>query len=181
MVSQLLKDANPQDGYLYAIKQFKGHYTKCPYAYELSHFEHILSGAISTLPERRIKSSGYVIHTLEASLWCLITTNSFPDAVLKAVNLGEDTDTTGIVTGGLAGIYYGFEAIPHEWLDAIVKKEDITRLFEKYLSSRSERTAIDKTDSELCPVCGEELVSARSGIWCVNPECDVLDDFKNYR
>ena len=131
---QLLKGANPQDAYLYAIKQFKGHYAKCPYAYELSHFECILSGAIASLPERKIKSSGYVIHTLEASLWCLLTTNSFPEAVLKAINLGDDTDTTGIVTGGLAGIYYGFDTIPHEWLDVIARKDDITGLFEKYLA-----------------------------------------------
>ncbi|MCX5808187.1 MAG: ADP-ribosylglycohydrolase family protein [Proteobacteria bacterium] len=139
MAVSLLKGANPQDAYTYAIGQFKKHYTKCPYTYEFTHFERILSGAIASLPERKIKSSGYVIHTLEASLWCFLTTNSFPEAVLKAINLGEDTDTTGIVTGGLAGIYYGFETIPQEWLNAIVRKDDIAQLFEKYLAFRSEK------------------------------------------
>ena len=135
MAGQLLKGANLQDAYLYAVKQFKEHYAKCPYAYEFANFERILSGAVASLPERKIKSSGYVIHTLEASIWCLLTSHSFSEAVLKAVNLGEDTDTTGIVTGGLAGIYYGFDAIPQEWLDTIVRNEDITQLFEKYVSS----------------------------------------------
>ena len=45
-----------------------------------------------------------MLHTLEASLWCLLTEDTYADAVLKAVNLGGDTDTTGAVTGGLAGL-----------------------------------------------------------------------------
>ena len=135
MAVLLLKGATIPDAYTFAIGQFKKHYTKCPYAYELSHFERILSTAVVSLPERKIKSSGYVIHTLEAALWCLLTTNSFSEAVLKAVNLGEDTDTTGIVTGGLAGIYYGLESVPAEWLDAIVRKEDVSSLFERFCNS----------------------------------------------
>jgi ADP-ribosylglycohydrolase len=76
---------------------------------EIVHFDRILKSDIHELPEDEIKSSGYVIHTLEASLWCFLNTDSFKTAVLKAVNLGEDTDTTGAVTGGLAGLYYGVE------------------------------------------------------------------------
>lgn len=78
-----------------------------------------------------IKSSGYVIDTLEASLWCLMTTNNFEDAVLKAVNLGEDTDTTGAVTGGLAGILYGKDQIPDDWLNKLARKDDISTLASK--------------------------------------------------
>lgn len=133
MTSQLLNRATPQDAYLYAVKQFKEHYAKCPYAYEFTHFERILSGAVGSLPEGKIKSSGYVIYTLEASIWCLLNSHTFTEAVLKAVNLGDDTDTTGIVTGGLAGIYYGFEAIPKEWIDVIARKDDIAKLYEKYM------------------------------------------------
>lgn len=73
--------------------------------------------------EERIKSSGYVIDTLIASFWCLLTTNSFKDAVLKAVNLGDDTDTTGAVTGAAAGLLYGENSIPKEWLDVLKNKE----------------------------------------------------------
>ena len=80
--------------------------------------------------EQEVYSSGYVLHTLEASFWCFLTTNSYADAVLKAVNLGSDTDTTGCVTGGLAGLYYGIENIPKEWLDSLVKKDAILQVAE---------------------------------------------------
>ena len=74
-------------------------------------------------PAEQIRSSGYVVDTLEAVVWALITTGSFEKALLKVVNLGDDSDTTGAITGGLAALYYGFEAIPAEWVDAIQRKE----------------------------------------------------------
>ncbi len=80
------------------------------------------------LPDSEIKSSGYVVHTLEASVWCLLNSESYADCVLKAVNLGDDTDTTGAVAGGLAGLAYGYDSIPKEWLDVIVKKDWINKL-----------------------------------------------------
>lgn len=76
-----------------------------------------------------IKSSGYVVDTLEAAVWSLLKTNTFKDALLTAVNLGNDTDSVGAVTGGLAGLYYGYEAIPEEWRLAIRKREWIEGLF----------------------------------------------------
>ena len=76
-----------------------------------------------------------MIDTLEASLWCLLTTNDFPSAVLKAVNLGRDTDTTAAVTGGLAGLCYGFEAIPSKWVNAVARKGDIEELVERFARS----------------------------------------------
>ena len=75
-----------------------------------------------------IRSTGYVIDTLEASLWCIFNTSSFKDAVLKAVNLGDDTDTVGAITGALAGIIYGSDSIPNEWLDVLARKDDIIEL-----------------------------------------------------
>lgn len=83
---------------------------------------------LHTLQEKEISSSGYVLHSLEASLWCFLNSESYSEAVLKAVNLGEDTDTTGAITGGIAGIYYGFENIPEEWITQIVRKKDIEEL-----------------------------------------------------
>ena len=65
---------------------------------------------IDQLSEDEIKSTGFVVHTLEASLWCLAKYDNFRDTVLAAVNLGDDTDTTGAVAGGLAGIVYGLES-----------------------------------------------------------------------
>lgn len=83
---------------------------------------------IHTLEENEISSSGYVLHSLEASLWCFLNSESYSEAVLKAVNLGEDTDTTGAITGGLAGLYYGFGSIPEEWVAQLVRKDDIEKL-----------------------------------------------------
>lgn len=83
---------------------------------------------LHTLQEEEISSSGYVLHSLEASLWCFMNSENYAEAVLKAVNLGEDTDTTGAITGGIAGLYYGFESIPKEWVDVLARKEDIENL-----------------------------------------------------
>ena len=78
-----------------------------------------------------INSAGYVIDTLEASIWCILQTDNFKDAVLQAVNLGQDTDTTAAVTGGLAGILYGADTIPAEWLEVLARREDIIDLAER--------------------------------------------------
>ena len=97
-------------------------------AAEIAVFDRLLRGKIHELPESAISSSGYVLHTLEASIWCLLRSNSFRDATLAAVNLGEDSDTTGAVTGGLAGLLYGLEGIPEAWLAQMARKEDIADL-----------------------------------------------------
>lgn len=79
----------------------------------------------------KIESSGFVLHTLIASIWCLLNTKSYEEAVLTAVNLGDDTDTTAAVVGGLAGIMYGYESIPKEWIDQLKNKELIDSILNK--------------------------------------------------
>ena len=76
----------------------------------------ILDGTILDMPLDQIPSDGYVVSTMEASLWCLAQHNRFDTSVLAAVNLGGDTDTTGAVVGGMAGWLYGLEAIPTAWI-----------------------------------------------------------------
>lgn len=76
-----------------------------------------------SLPADKIKSTGYVVDALEAAVWSLITTDSFDQTLLKAVNLGDDTDTVCAIAGGLAGLYYGYDSIPEEWLSAIKRRE----------------------------------------------------------
>lgn len=98
---------------------------------EIDLFKRVLIDDISTVGENDIYSSGYVLHSLEAGLWSILTTGSYEDAVLKAVNLGDDTDTTGAITGGLAGLIYGFKSIPKNWIDALAKKVEIEKLCEK--------------------------------------------------
>lgn len=82
------------------------------------------------VPEEQIKTSGYVIDSIEAAVWCLITTDSYKDCMLKAVNLGDDTDTVAAIAGGLAGLYYGYEEIPKDWLGVIKKREWIEGMCE---------------------------------------------------
>lgn len=88
------------------------------------------------LDEDSIKSSGYVVDTLEAAIWCFLNTDNYKDCVLKAVNLGDDTDTVGAVAGGLAGIYYGIEAIPEEWINLLPKKEWIILLVKQMIERK---------------------------------------------
>lgn len=124
----LLNDSDPKSAYLQGIQNAREIYSQDVYAKERPHFERVFSGDISSLPEESINSNGYVINTLEAALWCFLNTSSYREAVLKAVNLGGDTDTTAAVTGGLAGIYYGVNNIPQEWIDQIARKDDIIYL-----------------------------------------------------
>ena len=88
----------------------------------------VLSGEIANQPEEKISSSGYVVHTLEAALWCLLKHNTYAATVLAAVNLGDDTDTTGAVAGGLAGLAYGEAGIPAGWLAVLARRADIEDL-----------------------------------------------------
>ena len=78
-----------------------------------------------------IRSTGYFIDTLEASLCFVLNTTNYKEAVLKAANLGDDTDTVGAITGGLAGIIYGYDTIPSEWLEVLARKDDIIELADK--------------------------------------------------
>lgn len=108
------------------LKEFYSQYPE--YSVWLDRFSRVDADVLSSLPEDEIMSDGYVLHTLETALWCLLHTNSYRDCMLTAVNLGSDTDTVAAIAGGLAGIYYGEEAIPEEWLDVIARLEDIRAL-----------------------------------------------------
>lgn len=98
---------------------------------EIQLFSRLLSNSIENYQESEIYSSGYVIHSIEAAFWCFMNENSYDKTVLCAVNLGGDTDTTAAITGGLAGLLYGFEAIPKKWIDQLARKDDIFDLCDK--------------------------------------------------
>ena len=74
------------------------------------------------MKDAQIIGSGYVVKSLEAALWAFAKGDSFKECVLLAVNLGDDADTTGAITGQLAGAYYGYDNIPTEWVDKIALK-----------------------------------------------------------
>lgn len=99
---------------------------------EINKFSRILDNDIYTLNEDEILTDGYVIHSLEACLWCFLNTKSYKDAVLKAVNLGIDSDTIAALTGGLAGIIYDINKIPEEWISQIVDIKNITNLIMQF-------------------------------------------------
>ena len=86
--------------------------------------------------EDSIYSSGYVVDSLEASLWSLHNSTGFKSAVGNAVSLGGDTDTIGAITGSLAGLYYGWDNLPVDWMADLKNKEFIfgvcDRFFERY-------------------------------------------------
>jgi ADP-ribosyl-[dinitrogen reductase] hydrolase len=109
---------------------------------EIKLFDRLLDGDISIEWESGIRSSGYVLHTLESSVWCLLTTENYESAVLKAVNLGGDTDTTAAVTGGLAGILYGFDQIPTKWVNQLARKEDIDELASRLSATYGENLTL---------------------------------------
>lgn len=97
---------------------------------EFSRYNRIFKDDFTSLPREEIKSTGYVVDTLEAALWCVLTTSDYESAVLKAVNLGRDADTVAAVTGSLAGALYGYDAIPQEWKDTLLKRDYIETLCE---------------------------------------------------
>lgn len=99
---------------------------------EIERYQRLLSGEIDQFPIEEISSSGYVVHTLEASIWVLLHTSNYREAILQAVNLGEDTDTTAAVAGGLAGIYYGYEQIPKEWIHPLARLEEMVEYCEQF-------------------------------------------------
>lgn len=102
---------------------------------EQPHFERLLSGQLPGARRDLIRSSGYVLDTLEASIWCLHNHTDFSSTVLAAVNLAGDTDTTGCVTGGLAGVYYGVSAIPPNWKNLLSRKTDLEELFSQFIEA----------------------------------------------
>ena len=98
---------------------------------EINLFDKVLHNDIAKYEKNEIKSSGYVLHSLEAAFWCLINETTYNETVLRAVNLGGDTDTTAAIAGGLAGLLYGFDAIPQKWIDQLARKDDIFDLCDR--------------------------------------------------
>ncbi|MGC8878094.1 MAG: ADP-ribosylglycohydrolase family protein [Anaerolineae bacterium] len=81
--------------------------------------------------ESEIRGSGYMVESLEATLWCFVQTDTFSDAVLRAANLGDDADTTSAVCGQVAGAYYEVQQIPLTWLERLTMRATITELADR--------------------------------------------------
>jgi ADP-ribosyl-[dinitrogen reductase] hydrolase len=83
---------------------------------------------IERYKEEDVSSTGYTVHTLEAAAWSFLTTESYEEAVVRAANLGDDADTTAAVCGALAGAFYGYDAIPQKWREALQNEKRIREL-----------------------------------------------------
>ncbi len=108
MIFHLIHGSEPRQAYQQALDQ-----TELPEG---------LRTAVLLAPRRKreeLRNTGWVRHTLESAVWGLLTTESFEDALVQVINLGADTDTTGAVTGALAGAAYGLKAIPPDWKNAL--------------------------------------------------------------
>lgn len=131
--AELLSMGNEKfNAYALMQKEIKGLWLNMDFdSNEQLHFQRVITHNIFDLPKEEIKSGGYVLESLEASIWSFLTTESYEDSVLTAVNLGNDTDTTGAITGGLAGLYYGHLNIPHFWIQSLARLDKILELGER--------------------------------------------------
>ncbi len=124
VVFQMTCGGNLRNAVMGGIASALAYYRSKPeFALVYSEFESLLQ--IDQWDESKIESTGFVLHTLQAALWCLLTTEGYAVCVLKAVNLGDDTDTTAAVAGALAGLWYGERQIPKDWGDATAKYDEI--------------------------------------------------------
>ena len=100
---------------------------------EKKYFKRIINFEVLQLNRVSVNSTGYVIDTLEAALWCMFNSTDYKETVLKAVNLGDDTDTTAAVTGGLAGIVFGLDSVSSKWIKSLAKANQIEKLIDNFI------------------------------------------------
>lgn len=134
LAAQLVRGLSPRASYEQTNVLLRSLYREPPWRDELPAFDRLLSGQIDTLPRESISGSGYVVSTLEASVYLLLRSTSYAHAVLEAVNLGEDTDTTACVTGGLAGVWFGLGGIPSDWLAVLARRTELASWFDAFVS-----------------------------------------------
>lgn len=96
-------------------------------------FQPIINGDWRGKTREEIRSTGYVIDTLEAALWSVHQCQSLEDTLITAVNLGDDTDSVGAVAGQIAGARYGYSGVPHRWLEPLIQKDHLLNIARKFL------------------------------------------------
>jgi ADP-ribosyl-[dinitrogen reductase] hydrolase len=95
----------------------------------------VADGNYRSKNKEQIRGSGYVVESLEASLWCFLQTDTFEDAILTAVNLGDDADTTGAICGQVAGAFYGQNTIPTKWREKLTLGQEIASLADRLFAA----------------------------------------------
>ena len=139
MLFSILNETEKEKALLYTCEKVSSFVNQNPeYKDAFSKYDRLLAPDFCTLPEEKIPSTGYVVDTLEAAVWCFLTTNSYRECILKVVNLGGDTDSIGAVAGAMAGLYYADspeKGIPEEWKEALQNKELLMSVAEKLAES----------------------------------------------
>ncbi len=95
-------------------------------------YSRILKEDISKIDLSDIRSSGYVVESLETVLWIILNCNSYNESIIGAINLGGDTDTIGAITGSIAGLLYGYDKISDKWINKLRNKEYLDKIIEQF-------------------------------------------------
>ena len=132
IVAQILDGKNIRDAFQSGVDNAKKIYGTDE---AFKNFSRLCDENFAALPEDKISAAGYVVSTLEAALWSLLNTDDYKSLALKVVNLGEDTDTAAAVAGGLAGMIYGVEAIPVEWLDTLKRRDYLEKICDDFAAA----------------------------------------------
>lgn len=142
LVRDLLRSSDKEEAYANATARAGELYERrAPdFASQLSHYSRILGGELPSLDEKDVYSSGYIVHTLEAAVWCFMSHENTKEVLLAAVNLGLDTDTTGTVAGGLSGAFHGMDSIPGDWTDSLAQRDMIDSLIGEFIDTLTTRT-----------------------------------------
>lgn len=88
----------------------------------------LVAETVYAFDDEAANNSGFVIPSLGTAIWAVRSTDTFEDAVLTAVNLGDDADTVAAITGQMAGALYGAGAIPEEWVAGLYRRDDLAKM-----------------------------------------------------
>ena len=104
----------------------------------IHHYARILNEQIEFQILDNIKSTGYIVDTLESAIWIFMNAQHYKEAIIASTNIGGDTDTIGAIVGSMAGIYYGFDSIPSNWLEKLQRKDYLIELVDRFEKSVNE-------------------------------------------
>lgn len=128
-MNNLLKGYGKEDAYLELdIDKYREYFSE----ESIERYRRILKHELDEAEEDSIKSTGYVVDTLEACIWTILHTNSYEEAIIEAVSLGDDTDTVAAITGSMAATIYGEESIPERWLSKVRKVDYVINIVTGY-------------------------------------------------